>query len=175
MPSCVHAVFFLCEIFSLKKSRGGGSIVNIDLQFINSGTHFSKCQATFNTIVSGLFFAFRQKQSDCSLVKSRQREKKKKDTSQSLHLHSWLKIIQSMDAFVKCLETGRRLGWRSGTVSSYGCMNFCSLMMGTWLSRCAAGLVYKWKLSAEILAGFYKKSCSCVRQCHGLNATWHGM
>ncbi len=35
--------------------RGRRTIVNIDLQFVNSRIHFSKCQACFSTIVSGLF------------------------------------------------------------------------------------------------------------------------
>lgn len=32
---------------------------------------------------------------------------------------------------LKCLETRRRQGWRSGTVPSHGCVNFCALIEGT--------------------------------------------
>lgn len=75
MHSCMSAgAVLLRDIFTLKKSRGGGSIINIDLQFINSGAHFSKCQAAFSTVVTELLFALRWKPSDCSVVKSRRWE-----------------------------------------------------------------------------------------------------
>lgn len=123
----------LCDIFTLKKSRGGGSIINIDLQFINSGAHFSKCQAAFSTMVSGLFFALRRKQSGCSLVKSRWWE-----TRQGFFFYLFLFLSSQLAekhsdyrGTLKCLETRRRQGWRSGTVPSHGCVNFCALIEGT--------------------------------------------
>lgn len=45
----------LCRESRRMSESGHCSIVNNDLQFVNSGTHFSKCQAYFSTIVSGLF------------------------------------------------------------------------------------------------------------------------
>lgn len=45
----------LCRESRRMSKSGHCSIVNNDLQFVNSGTHFSKCQAYFSTIVSGLF------------------------------------------------------------------------------------------------------------------------
>lgn len=45
----------LCRGSRRMSENGRCSIVNNDLQFVNSGTYFIKCQAYFSTIVSGLF------------------------------------------------------------------------------------------------------------------------
>lgn len=60
MYSCKNlVVLLLCWATALpwRVAEEGGrcSIVNIDLQFVNSGTHFSKCQACFSTMLSALF------------------------------------------------------------------------------------------------------------------------
>ncbi len=51
----VNFLSLLCRESRRMSESGRRSIVNIDLQFVNSRTHFSKCQACFSTIVSGLF------------------------------------------------------------------------------------------------------------------------
>lgn len=51
----VNFPLLLCRESRRMRESGRRSIVNIDLQFVNSRTHFSKCQACFSTIVSGLF------------------------------------------------------------------------------------------------------------------------
>lgn len=99
----------LCRESRRMSESGHCSIVNNDLQFVNSGTHFSKCQAYFSTIVSGLFShrALDEDKVTSLWWKASRRETRKFSLSfSSLPKESHAETERG--AIFKCLETGRR-------------------------------------------------------------------